>query len=223
MHKLAYLLLPLLALTFAGCPGLLLTPLAIIKGTDSPPRYDILLKGDKRVVIVPRTAAFNAFEMQTAPQDIARQVNYLLSTRTKNKKLRVVEQQRVEEWLDNVNNRFDSFIEIGRDRSINADIVIGFTIVNFQIRDPRNPYLIQGRCVVQVEAFDVETGRILATETFTVVNPPNAPMHVTEPGIEQRFRREFVNVIAQHIAALFHPHNPHMLPPMDSDSLNLHR
>jgi hypothetical protein len=220
MKKLPLLLL-LLALTLAGCASALLTPLVIFRGTDVQPEFDILLRGDLRVAVVPRSVAFNAFELQNAPNEIARHVNHLLDTRSTNKRLRVVEQSRVESWLDNVNNNFDTFVEVGRD--MNADIVIGFNVVGFQIRDPQNPYLIQGRSMVQVEAFDVATGRLLASHTIQIVNPPNVPLHATDPSIEPRFRQRFVEVIAQHIAALFHPHNPHQLRQIDADSLNLHR
>ena len=215
------LLLITLILTLAGCPSAILTPLVLLRGTDVQPKFDILLKGDIRVAVVPRATAFNAFELQNAPNEIARHVNHLLDTKTKNKRLRVVEQSRVEAWLDNVNNDFDTFVELGK--AVNADIVIGFNIVRFQIRDPQNPYLIQGRCLVQVEAFDVATGRIMASETISLVNPPNVPLHATDPSIEPRFRQRFVEVIAEHIASLFHPHNPHLIRQIDADSINLHR
>ena len=222
MRKLIPLLLLIpLILTFAGCLGAILTPIALIKGRDEPPKYNILLRGDVRVVVVPRSAAFNAFELQNAPNEIARHVNHLLDTKTKNKKLRVVEQRRVEAWLDDVNNNFDSFLDIGRD--VNADIVIGFTIAGFQIRDPRNPYLIQGKCTVHVEAFDVATGRLVASETFTIIDPPSVPLHATNANVERAFRQDFTLVIAQHIAALFHPHVPHEIQRINADSINLHR
>ena len=214
------LLIPLI-LTLTGCPWAILTPIALLKGRDEEPKYNILRRGDIRVVVVPRSAAFNASELQNAPNEIARHVNHLLATKSKNKKLRVVEQQRVEMWLDDVNNNFDSFLEVGRD--VNADIVIGFTIVGFQIKDPRNPYLIQGRCMVHVEAFEVATGKLVASETFTVVDPPSMPHHATNPNVERVFRQDFTLVIARHIAALFHPHVPHEIQRINADSINLHR
>ena len=222
MKKLIPLLL-LFAVTCTGCQWALLTGALMINGRDEPPQFDILLKGDKRVAVVPRTMSSNGFELQNSPLEIARLVNHLLDTKVTNKKLRVVEQSKVEKWLDNCDNNFDTFAEVGRDKSINADIVIGFTIVGFQIRDPQNPYMVQGKCQVQVEAVEVATGRILASETLRVIYPPSTPLHATNPNMEPQLRREFVGVIAEHIAALFHPHVPYELQRIDADSINLHR
>ena len=222
MKKLIPLML-LFSLVLTGCQGLLLTSMMLVKGRDEPPKHDILLKGEKRVAVVPRALSSNAFELQNAPQQIARQVRELLDTKVTNKKLQVVEQEKVEKWLDNCNNNFDTFGEVGKDKSINADIVIGFTIVGFQIRDPQNPYLLQGKCQVQVEAVEVSSGRILSSDTLMIAYPPNVPMHASSPGIEPQLRREFLTVIARHIGALFHPHIPHEIQPIDADTINLHR
>ena len=231
MLKNATLLLLLFVLTLTGCHNVLMTGAMIFRGREQQPKYDILLKGEKTVAVVPRAVSSNAFELQNAPQEIARQVHYLLEENIlntvrpnhRNKKLTLVEQAKVEKWLDNCNNNFDSFAEVGRDRSIKADIVVGFTIVGFQIRDPRDPYMVQGKCHVEVEAVDAATGKVLASETLIIVYPPSSPMHAANPALEPRLRREFVGVIAQHIAALFHWHIPHELQGIDADSINLHR
>ena|GEM_PF-1772646 len=225
------LLLLLLVLTLTGCQAALLTGSLVLVGREVRPKHDILLKGEKRVAIVPRAFSSNAFELQNAPQEIARQVNHLLEENIRkpvrvnhrNKKLIIVEQSRVEKWLDNCNNNFDSFVEVGKDRSINADIVVGITVVGFQIRDPRDPYLVQGRCHVQVEVLEVESGKVLVSEPLMLVYPPSTPIHATNPAMEPNLRREFVGVIARHIAALFHYHIPHDVQQIDADSINLHR
>jgi len=147
----------------------------------------------------------------------------ILETKTKNKKLRVVEQSKVEKWLDNCNNNFDSFVEVGNDRSINADVVIGFTIVGFQIRDPQNPYMAQGKCQIQVEAVEVASGKVLSSDTLELIYPPSTPIDITDPNKASRLRSEFVTVIARNIGALFHPHVPHEIRAIDADSINLHR
>ena len=223
MKKLAPLLL-LLALTLTGCQSALLTALVLFKGRDEPPKYDILLKGEKRVAVVPRSVYSNSFELQNAPREIARQINTILDEpqNTKNKKLRIVEQSKVEEWLDNVDNDFDTFLEVGRDRLIKADIVIGFDIIEFRIRDPQNPSLIQGRCMVEVKAIDCTTGKIEAKETLTIIDPPNMPLH-GNARMEPQFRAQFIAVIAQQIAALFHHHEPNRIRRIDADNLEMHR
>jgi len=105
MKKLAPLFL-LLGLTAVGCQSGLFTLLYVLQGNDVPPKYDILLKDEKRVAVVPRSVFSNSFELQNAPREIARNVNALLDENVKNKKLRVVEQPKVEAWLDTCQQRF---------------------------------------------------------------------------------------------------------------------
>jgi len=221
MRHTTYLFL-LLILTLTGCQSVLLTALVLFKGTDVEPKYDILLTGEKRVAVVPRSVYFNSFEVQNAPQEIARQVNSLLDNNVKNKKLKVVEQSKVEAWLDNCNNDFDTFAAVGQDKSIKADIVIGFDIISFQIRDPQNPYLVQGKCQVEVKAVDCETGKVLASETLSIIDPPSTPIS-GGPQVEAQFRPQFIQVIAQQIAALFHHHDQHKINRIDADNLEMHR
>jgi len=220
------LLLLLLTLVFTGCPSALFTALYVLGKKDEPPRYDILSgKEEKRIAVVPRAVFANSYELQNAPQEIARHVNNILvdPSKTKNKKLKVVEQSKVEKWLDDCNNDFDTFLEVGRDKSIKADIVIGFDVVGFQIRDPRNAYLLQGKCEVQVTAVDCATGKILAKETLSIVEPPNMPLPINDPRDEPMFRQEFVEVIAQQIAALFHHHDREKLKRIDADNVSRQR
>ena len=221
MKKIIPLLL-LLVLTLTGCQSALLTALVLVKGTDAPPKYDILLKGDKRVAVVPRSVCSNAYELQNAPREIARHVNNLLDENVRNKKLKLVEQSKIETWLDNCHNDFDSFTEVGRDRSIKADIVIGFDIVGFQIRDPQNASLIQGKCHVEVKAIDCETGKTLASETLMIVDPPSMPLP-GGPRLEPQFRTQFIQVVAEQISSLFHHHDLHKVKRIDADNLEMHR
>ena len=216
-------LLLLLVLTLAGCESLLVTSLLLIKGPDTEPEFDFLLKGEQRVAVVPRSVYSNAYELQNAPLEIARHVNSLLDDKdkTKNKKLKIVEQSKIEAWLDNCNNDFDSFAEVGRDKSIKADVVIGFDIVEFQIRDPQNAYLVQGRCQVQVTAVECASGKVLALKDLTIIDPPSMPIS-GGPAVEAQFRPLFVQVVAQQIASLFRYHNPNKDRRIDADSLGLH-
>ena len=222
-------LLLLLVLTFAGCQAVAFTGAYLLKGTDVKPKYDILLKEEKRVAVVPRAAYSNSYELQNVPQEIARYVNILLDENIRNnsrmnqrnKKLTIVEQSKVEAWLDNCNNDFDTFTEVGKDKSINADIVIGFDVVGFQIRDPQNAYLVQGKCQVQVKAIECATGKVLASGMLMIVDPPSMPIS-GGPHVEAQFRPRFVQVVAQRIAALFHYHDPQKLQRMDADSIGMH-
>jgi len=223
MKKLVPLLL-LLVLMLTGCQTGLFTILWVLRGDDEPPKYDILLKGEKRVAVVPRSVYSNSLELRNAPREIAQHIHSILDNPkvVKNKKLRFVEQSKVESWLDHANNNFDTFLEVGRDKSIQADVVIGFDIIEFQIRDPLNASLIQGRCVVEVRAVDCATGKIEASETLTIVDPPSMPLH-NNPRLEPVFRTQFIGVVAEQIAMLFYPHNPNRKRRIDADALEMQR
>ncbi|MDR3234558.1 MAG: hypothetical protein LBT46_13015 [Planctomycetaceae bacterium] len=206
---------------FAGCQSVLLTALVLVKGTDEPPKYSILLKGEKRVAVVARSM-IPAYELQGAPREVARQVAQSLDDNTRNKKLHIVEQSKVESWLDNCNHVFESFTEVGQDKTINADIVIGIDIAGFQIRDPQSAYLVQGKCSVNVKAIDCKTGQVLASETLNITDPPNIPLQ-GGVGLEAAFRPQFIGVVAQRIAALFHHYDKKKINRFDADNLDMTR
>ncbi|MDR0336330.1 MAG: hypothetical protein LBI18_04495 [Planctomycetaceae bacterium] len=209
-------------LVLAGCQQALLTALVLVNGTDVKPKYDTLLKGEKRVVVVCRSLASNSYDVQNVSREISRQVSKLLDLHVRNKKLKVVEPVKVETWLDNCNNDFDNFLEIGRDQTINADIVIGLELRGFQLRDPHSPYLVQGKCQVHIKAIDCSNGEVLVSETMSIVDPPNSPLS-GGPGMEAEFRPRFVQVVAEQIAILFHHHDPHKSKRIDADNLDMHR
>ena len=173
-----------------------------------------------KAAVVCRSMGGNPMEIQNAPAKISQLVSMHLATKAKNKKLEMIEQTKVEEWIDNCNNEYESFREIGLDESIAADIIIGIDLLDFQIRDPNSPYLLQGRASVQVWAIDVATGNTLANETLMIQDPPNVPINAG-PGSETVFRPQFYNVMAAQIAQLFHPHDPNKSRRIDADNLEM--
>ncbi|MDR3198209.1 MAG: hypothetical protein LBU34_10120 [Planctomycetaceae bacterium] len=209
-------------LAVSGCQQALLTALVLVNGTDVKPKYEILLKGEKRVAVVCRSLVSNPYDVQNAPREISRQVCKLIDLNVRNKKLKVVEPAKVETWLDNCNNDFDNFLEIGRDKAINADIVIGIEIRGFQIRDSHSAYLVQGRCQVNVKAVNCSDGEVLVSEDLMIIDPPNLPIS-GGPGMEAAFRPRFIQVVAEQIALLFHHHDPHKSNRIDADNLDMHR
>ncbi|MDR0705787.1 MAG: hypothetical protein LBF88_12495 [Planctomycetaceae bacterium] len=215
-------LLLFVTLVVAGCQQALLTALVLVNGTDVKPKYDLLLKGEKRVAVVCRSMASNPYDVQNAPREIARQISKLIDINVRNKKLKVVEPVKIETWLDNCNNDFDNFLEIGRDKTINADLVIGIEIRGFQIRDPHSPYMVQGKCQVNVKVVDCSNGEVLVSEDVMIIDPPNLPISGGS-GMEAAFRPRFIQVVAEQIAILFHHHDQHKSRRIDADNLDMHR
>ncbi len=217
-------LLGLAALPSTGCQSAIFTIVYLINGTDVAPKHDIFnkKKGPLKAAIVCRSMANNPMEVQNAPAKIAQMVSMHIGNNAKNKKLEMIDQVKVEAWLDNCNNEYDSFREIGLDKSIEADIIIGIDLLGFQLRDPSSPYLMQGRAHVQVQAIEVASGKILANEILTIIDPPGAPISAG-PGSETMFRPQFINVVATQVAILFHPHDPNRTRRIDADNLEMLR
>lgn len=216
-------LLFLAILAAPGCQSALLTAIVLIKGTDVKPKHEILLKGEKRVAVVCRSMVSNQYEIQNAPREIARQLGYVLDKNCRNRKLQIVDAEKIEAWLDDCNNDFDTFLEVGRAKKIDADIVIGIDIMGFQLRDPRSHYQIQGKCQAQIRAYDCKTGEILARESVMITDPPDGPIPAGNAGVEAAFRPAFIQVVAQQIGNLFSYHDPHKARRMQSDTLDMHR
>ena len=192
----------------------------MFKGTDVDPPCTILLKGDKKVAVVCRSMAADQLATQNVPRDLARQIGDMIHERVRNKKLKVIEATKVDAWLDNCDNVFSDFLEIGRDPSISADYVIGIDLVGFRLRDPHSPHLLQGKARLQVRVFDCKTGEVVANNPVEVTYPPNVPTP-TGPGLEQPFRAHFLRTISEQVAILFVPHDPHKTRPMDANTLEL--
>ena len=167
------------------------------------PEYTILSKGKKQVVVVCRSMDTNLSDI---PRDIARRVGDVIHVNTKNKKLEVVKADVVNAWLDNCNDVFDDFLDVGRDKMIAADYVIGIELIGYQLCDPHTPHLLQGKAKLQVYAFDCKSGETVANRTVDVIFPSNVPM-TTGPGVDQAFRSQFVQIVSERIANLFVPHH----------------
>lgn len=75
---------------------------------------------------------------------------------------------------------------------------------------------------MQVQAIEVASGKILANEVLTIVDPPSAPISAG-PGSDTMFRPQFINVVATQVALLFHPHDPNRTQRIDADNLEMLR
>lgn len=192
----------------------------MVKGTDEPPKFDILLHDPVKVVVVCQSLAKDQYRNETVPREIARQVTDLLDRNIKNKKMTLVPCDTVEGWLDDCGNRFDSFQEVGKAKGIEADIVIGIEIMEFRITEPQSPMLFRGNTFLMVKAVDCKTGKVLCKEQMRVVDPPNMPVAAGPVG-EHAFRANFVTVVSERIACLFHPYDKNKINRMDAHSIDM--
>jgi hypothetical protein len=221
MQRLAVICLCTAVLVSAGCTGLMTTAAVMIKGTDTEPKFDFLLKDAHKVAVVCRSVAPDQYQNETVPREIAREVTDLLDLNIKNKKLSFVDPAKIEKWLDEADNTFTNFDEIGKAKGIDADIVIGIELQDFRIHEPQSHLMFKGQAYLQVRAIDCKTGKVLAKDTLQITDPPNTPI---PPGrvTDSVFRAQFVKVVSQQIAILFHPYDVNKMKRIDADSLHMY-
>lgn len=187
----------LLVLTQSGCVGFISQLMYAFKGGD---KVDPEFKGleGKKVAIV---CVSNA--TATGPNSVGvmleRSVGMLLTQ--KGKKIQVIHQDEVANWIDNNDwNQLD-YREIGR--GVNADMVLAIDLGRFSLHEGSTLY--KGRADVTVTVYNMKDGgksvfrRNLPDYTF----PQNGARHATEMS-EARFRSLFVEILAQHVAKYFH-------------------
>ncbi|MDR2642677.1 MAG: hypothetical protein LBC74_07775 [Planctomycetaceae bacterium] len=215
--------LAVLFVLFSGCQNVLFTAMVLIKGTDVPPECELLTKAKKetRVAVVCYSIAASQYEVQNAPRIIAKQVSKLLENNCANKQIRIIDPIKVDTWLDNCSNEIDDILQVGKDPAINADIVIGIEIIDFQTRDQKSHFQIQGRCSLKIIAKDCKTGEILYSQNLSIVDPPDVPIQGGGAGAEATFRPKFIKTVSEQVAYKFHPHDQHKARRIQADSLDM--
>ncbi|MDR1054222.1 MAG: hypothetical protein LBL39_08600 [Planctomycetaceae bacterium] len=213
----------LLFVIFSGCQNVLFTALVLVKGTDVPPECEILTKAKKetRVAVVCYSVAASQYEVQNAPRIIGKQVSKLIEDNCANRSIRMVDPVKVDSWLDNCGNEVDDVLNIGKDPTINADIVIGIEIIDFQTRDQKSHFQIQGKCMMRILAKDCKTGEILYSQSLNVVDPPDVPIQGGGAGTEAAFRPKFIKTVSEQVAYKFHPHDQHKARRIQADSMDM--
>lgn len=192
----ATLLLTLVAA--AGCQATLATAIWLIKGPNVPAEFD-QLEG-KKVAVVCRSLDFSNFHFPNAPKELSRQVSSLLATNVP--KIQIVEQRKVDEWMDN--NMWEDYLEVGR--ALDADVVLGIDLEQFSIYESQT--LFRGKANVTMKLYDCETGNLLVDRAMPqTVYPPNAAK-TTYDVQEAAFLREFLANVADQIGRHFYPHDP---------------
>jgi hypothetical protein len=181
----------------SGCTSALATAMYVIKGTEVDPEFPGLR--EKRVAVVCRPVANLEIRSQNVAKRIAEKMSVLLKER--GKRIEVIDQQQVAEWVDN--NVWDEYTEIGQ--SLDADLVVGVDLEQFSVLE--NQTIFRGKANVTVRVFECQTGEIIYEKHLPqIVYPPNRVVSASEQQ-EAEFRREFVAVVADRVGRLFYSHD----------------
>ncbi len=183
-----------------GCQGALATAMYLIKGNNVDPDF-AGLKG-KKVAVVCRPMVGLQYNNANVARDLALQVTDLLQKNVP--KIQTVDQRKVSKWTDE--NTWDEYPEVGK--AMKADIVVGVDLEAFSLYQGQTLY--QGKANATIRVYDCRQGNKVVFEKIIpqAVYPPNSAVP-TSDRLEGEFRREFVTVVADHVARYFYAHDPY--------------
>jgi len=185
----------------SGCRTLFFTPLYLLRGTDVPAEYDGLKKQKVAVVCRP-VVMLSMSEHIGAARDLAEELNRKLAAQVP--KIQMIDQQKVEQWIDEAPYDDYEIAELGRD--LGAEKVVVIELEGFSLE--QSTVLYQGKADVQFSVYDVADGGKIAFEKPMpqVVYPPNSGIEQSAKP-ENEFRREFIDVVADRIGRHFYSHD----------------
>jgi hypothetical protein len=196
--------LTLLALSIlassSGCIGLSAHLLYFFKGSQ---KIDAEYKGleEKRVAVVCVSDS-----VSHGPSSISsmmeRSVAILL--RERGKKIDVIHQDEVADWIDNNDWNQMDYRDIGR--GVSADRVLAIDVSGVRLHEGMTLY--KGRADVVVTVYDMnEDGKVAFRKTLPEFTfPRNGARHSTEMS-ENQFRQLFVTVLSEHVAKYFYDYH----------------
>jgi hypothetical protein len=190
--------LALVVLTQPGC-GLMAQVLYVVKGGDKiDPEYAGLQGKSVAVVCVANGSSTGPSSVSS---QLERSVGLLLTM--KGKKIRVVPQSDVANWIDNNDwNQLD-YREIGR--GIKADMVLAIDLANLSLHEGSTLY--KGRADITMTVYDMTAeGKPAFRRSLPEFSFPKNSARPTTEMSEAKFRVLFIEVLAQHVARYFCPY-----------------
>jgi len=192
------LALGLVILPSAGCVGALAQAIYMFKGLTVKAEYPHL-KG-KRVAVV-CVSDSSSFGLDTSSEMLAR---YIEATLRKNvKKIDLIRQEEVMNWIDNNNWDQIDFTEIGR--GVDAELVVAVELSSYGLTNGST--LFQGRADVTTSVYDLTNGGRLdwRNPMPSYKWPKEGGRPVTDTD-RARFEQKFIYQISQHVANNFYDH-----------------
>lgn len=207
LFVLLILLAPLAA--SAGCRSALATAIYLVKGTDLPADFGEL-KG-ARVAVVCRPLVGLSYRDASVARDLSKEIYKLLSQNVRD--IQMVDQRKVTEWVDE--HSWEEFNEVGR--ALDAEYVVAVDLESFSIFQGQTVY--QGKSNVVLKVFNCQDDTAVFERRLPqVVYPPNSARSTGDQQ-ESEFRREYIRVLADHIARHFYPHDAYADFAMDAATI----
>jgi hypothetical protein len=167
----------------------------------------------KRIAVVCRPVENLRYADSSAAPDLAAAVGALLKEKVK--KCQIISSSDVAEWADEHN--WNEYAEVGK--ALKADMVVGIDLEQFSLYDGQTLY--QGRSSVHIWVYDMKNGgrRVWDKKPAPTVYPPNSAVAMSDRS-ESEFRRQYMAVLAEHIARYFYAHDPRADFASDTNVLN---
>lgn len=193
--KVAFLaLLICIALLAAGCG--MMSNLIHASGADMEPAKYKGLK-DATVAIVTVTDS-SQYSDDVVARELSQRIGVILTQKVDDVKL--VRADKIRQWRDV--NGWDSidFHSIGK--GVKAEKVLGIEVTGMKLREGSTLY--RGRADVNVKVIDVETGTVNFEQQLDEFIYPKMAGQSTTETTESRFRKLYLNMLAQEIGRNFH-------------------
>jgi hypothetical protein len=215
----------------AAASLLLAAGLLIVAGCDPRPYFYFLqpfepqvdppFKGSfekKRVVVLTHAVTGTQNDFVSIDRDLAREFSKLL--REKTKKIDIVPQDKVWDWVEGHPNWTDP---ADAARAFEADYVIFLEIESFQIQDPNSPGLLEGTARTHMQAVELDypknskgkpiydqpkEANIVYDDYRDTLFPVRGPVQEGSGISRGAFKAKFLQILATEVSWHFVPHSP---------------
>jgi hypothetical protein len=182
--------------TNSGCVGVAAQLLYVIKGDKVEAEFEGLEGKKVAVVCLSNTSGFDP---GSASSTLAQYVE--LNLRKNVKKIQMIRQQEIANWVDNNDwDRLD-YRDIGR--GVRADMVVAIDLDNFRLHEDAT--LFKGRTNWTVTVYDMSKSgeAVFRRSERNFQFPVNGGQHVSET-TEDNFQRKFLLILAEDVAKHFY-------------------
>jgi hypothetical protein len=182
-----------------GCVRLAANLVNAIKGNERPAEYDGFTE-QKVAIVCLRDGALSADATSAL---FTRYVHVALNTNVK--KIQLVRQDEVEQWLEAHDWNTSDLTEIGR--GVKAEKLLVVDIAGMKLKEGATLY--RGQCNVNVTVYDVKNkGAVVFEKQIPELTFPREGGPSMMDTTEAKFRNLFVTIIARKVSNLFYAVDP---------------
>lgn len=195
-RKLIYMFLLLVCLApMIGCVGLVANFLNVVGVGLMPAAFPGLEEQKVAVVCVSNSELFGP---TSTSADLGDRLSRLLAANVK--KIELIPNQRIEQWIDENGWDMIDFVAIGR--GVDANLVVAVDIDALSLHDGAT--MFKGRADVHVVVYDMQTGQEVFSKSPPQIEFPTTAGVPATSTSEKEFRRMFLDALAGRIARNFY-------------------